>query len=150
VIRKIFALFTLLLLMLPGGCHRDRDEEAIRALLEGMRAPMEKKLFPEALTPLTETYSDNFNPNRQILLERLNGAFSEYDRLAIRYSIEKLERNGPSASVLIRVKVTGIAGTRQELVFGNPLFPQKVEVLLEKQLGTWRLTSSRILSKLHR
>ncbi len=141
------ALGILVLLLAQAGCaswFRDKDEKAIRAIVEGMRTSAQLKQFERTLEPVSGDYQDNLRQDREMVLNRLNRVFADYERLAIRCNIEKVERNGMLATAFLRILVFGIRNGQKELVFGNPLSPSKVQLYFDKRMGTWKVTGSLI------
>jgi hypothetical protein len=139
-------LFLTAVLLNPilAGCHGDPDDEAIRALVESMRTTAETKSFHDTLAPIAPEYSDNFNERKGDIKDRLDRTFAEYDRLVIKMAVEKLERKGVFATVTMKLKITGMSGSRREFVFGSPLAGKKVILDLEKREGRWWVTGGQI------
>jgi hypothetical protein len=137
-------LLALTLLLSLSGCSRDPDEKAIRVLIEGMRVTAQQKEFAKTLEPVAQDYRDNLNGGRTDVDRRLDAVFSPYDRLVIKAPIQKIERNGLTATAWLKVFVMGVSGEMKELVFGSPITPKKIELYLEKREGRWLVTGSLI------
>jgi hypothetical protein len=129
------------------SCSKDPDVLAIQAVLEEVRSACERKELERALSFVTEDYSDNLGQSKAQLIPRLGRMFGGYDRLDVRLTVSKIEKQAISARVVTKIKIDGFRGESRERLFGSPIAAKDLHIDVEKRGGEWKIVGSSLVQR---
>jgi hypothetical protein len=114
-------------------------EARVRRALESAAASAERADVEAFFGHFAPDYSDFVHPDRASFEAMVRESFSRIDRLNVTLKGIEVEVDGDEARVRLDAVVVAIKGEERYVVLGTPFEPERLDVELRRENGSWKI-----------
>ncbi len=113
----------------------------VARFLDDVATTAESTDTDKLLTFFSRDYSGFQNMDYDSLSEQMKKGLSRIDRLNVTLRAVRPEVEGDRATATFDLKVVAIRGQQRFLVVGGPIQPEKLQIELKREKGSWKIVA---------